>query len=241
MWGPKLTFFSVSIEVDLVFVWVVEVDSISVWAIELDLISVYGSGLICCFCGGRNWLDFSIRIKTNMVFVRCSTANGYGVLTDRCVRYEALSSGRTLSRRWLSSSVVYPLWTSKKGLGFKLQSSLTDELSVLSCYGRTEEVRGSNPTQVVFPLFSNASDSPHNSQALSKRIEESVDILALLYSHIAIGMYCAVHIVTNDVGHAAPLPRGAHHRAILRQGYHVFARCLFWPVKPLKWATTTAY
>ena len=32
--------FSVSIEIDLVFVWVVDIDLISVWEIELGLISV---------------------------------------------------------------------------------------------------------------------------------------------------------------------------------------------------------
>ena len=32
--------FSVSIELDFVFVWVAKVDLISIWGIELDLISV---------------------------------------------------------------------------------------------------------------------------------------------------------------------------------------------------------
>ena len=36
----RLVLFSVSIEIDLVFVWVVDIDLISVWGIELDLISV---------------------------------------------------------------------------------------------------------------------------------------------------------------------------------------------------------
>ena len=38
--GRKSLGFSVSIEIDLVFVWVVDVDLVSVWGIELDLISV---------------------------------------------------------------------------------------------------------------------------------------------------------------------------------------------------------
>ena len=50
--GSKLTLFlcaskkklvsSVSMEVDLFFVWVVQIDLISVWGIEVDLISVQG-------------------------------------------------------------------------------------------------------------------------------------------------------------------------------------------------------
>ena len=38
--GRKSIGFSDSIEIDLVFVWVVNIDLISVWGIELDLISV---------------------------------------------------------------------------------------------------------------------------------------------------------------------------------------------------------
>ena len=38
--GRKSPGFSVSIEIDLVFVWVVDIDLISVWGIELDLILV---------------------------------------------------------------------------------------------------------------------------------------------------------------------------------------------------------
>ena len=40
--GPKITGFSVSIEIVLVFVKVGEIDWISVGKIELNLISVYG-------------------------------------------------------------------------------------------------------------------------------------------------------------------------------------------------------
>ena len=38
--GSKVTCFSVSMQIDLVFVMVVEINLISVWGIELDLISV---------------------------------------------------------------------------------------------------------------------------------------------------------------------------------------------------------
>ena len=38
--GRKSLGFSVSIEPDFVFVWVVEIDLISLWGIQLDLISV---------------------------------------------------------------------------------------------------------------------------------------------------------------------------------------------------------
>ena len=38
--GSKSLGYSVSIEIDLVFVWVLKIESISVWAIELDLVSV---------------------------------------------------------------------------------------------------------------------------------------------------------------------------------------------------------
>ena len=38
--GRKSLGFSVSIEIDLVFVWVVDTDLISVWGVELDLILV---------------------------------------------------------------------------------------------------------------------------------------------------------------------------------------------------------
>ena len=38
--GRKSPGFSVSIEIDLVFVWVVDIDLISVWGIEHDLKSV---------------------------------------------------------------------------------------------------------------------------------------------------------------------------------------------------------
>ena len=43
--GRKSLGFSVSIEIDLVFVWVVDNELISVWGIELNLISVGGSNL----------------------------------------------------------------------------------------------------------------------------------------------------------------------------------------------------
>ena len=38
--GPQSLGFSVSIEINLVSVWVVDVDLVSVWGVELDLISV---------------------------------------------------------------------------------------------------------------------------------------------------------------------------------------------------------
>ena len=38
--GRKSLAFSVSIEIDLVFVWVADIDLISVWRMELDLMSV---------------------------------------------------------------------------------------------------------------------------------------------------------------------------------------------------------
>ena len=38
--GRKSLGFSVGIEIDLVFVWVVDTDLISVWGVELDLILV---------------------------------------------------------------------------------------------------------------------------------------------------------------------------------------------------------
>ena len=51
--GHKSLGFSVSFEIDLVFVWVVDIDFISVWGIELDLISVGGSELIWFVSGSR--------------------------------------------------------------------------------------------------------------------------------------------------------------------------------------------
>ena len=38
--GPEILGFSVSIEIDMVFVLVVEINLISVWGMELELISV---------------------------------------------------------------------------------------------------------------------------------------------------------------------------------------------------------
>ena len=49
--GRKSLGFSVSIGMDLVFVWVADVDLISACGIELDLISVQGSELICLCLG----------------------------------------------------------------------------------------------------------------------------------------------------------------------------------------------
>ena len=40
--GRNLLVFSASMQIDLVFVWVVEIDLISIWGIELDLFSVQG-------------------------------------------------------------------------------------------------------------------------------------------------------------------------------------------------------
>ena len=40
VFGPEITWFSVSIEVDFVFVWVVEIDFISAWGTQFDVISV---------------------------------------------------------------------------------------------------------------------------------------------------------------------------------------------------------
>ena len=51
--GRQSLGFSVSVEIDFVFVWVVEIDFISVWGIELDLISVGGSELIWFVSGSR--------------------------------------------------------------------------------------------------------------------------------------------------------------------------------------------
>ena len=51
--GVKSLGFSVSAEIDLVFVWVVGIDLVSVRGVELDLISVYGSELIWFWRGGR--------------------------------------------------------------------------------------------------------------------------------------------------------------------------------------------
>ena len=47
--------FSVSIELDFVFVWVVELDLISMGGIELDLISVRGSELTWFCVRGENY------------------------------------------------------------------------------------------------------------------------------------------------------------------------------------------
>ena len=38
--GRKSLGFSIRIEIDMVFVWVVDIDLVSVWGIELDLSSV---------------------------------------------------------------------------------------------------------------------------------------------------------------------------------------------------------
>ena len=38
--GPRRAWFSVKVEIDLFFFWVVDVNLVSVWGIELDLISV---------------------------------------------------------------------------------------------------------------------------------------------------------------------------------------------------------
>ena len=54
--GRKALGFSVSIEVDLVFVWVVEIGLISIWGIELDLIS----------CEDRNWLSFFVGVEMTL-------------------------------------------------------------------------------------------------------------------------------------------------------------------------------
>ena len=51
--GRRSLGFSVSIEIDLAFVWVVDIDLISVWEIELDVISGQGSELTCFMHGGR--------------------------------------------------------------------------------------------------------------------------------------------------------------------------------------------
>ena len=48
----KLLVFSVSMEIDLVFV-IIEIDLISVWGIELDWISAWGYIWFGCL-GGRN-------------------------------------------------------------------------------------------------------------------------------------------------------------------------------------------
>ena len=67
--GRKSLRFSVSIEINLVLVWVVDVDLISAWEIELDLISVQGSELICSVSGDRKRLCSSIWIGIDLNFV----------------------------------------------------------------------------------------------------------------------------------------------------------------------------
>ena len=61
--GPKVTWFCVGIESDLVFVWVDEIDLMSAWDIEIDLISVKGSELTWFFVGVRNDLVLVSRSK----------------------------------------------------------------------------------------------------------------------------------------------------------------------------------
>ena len=51
--GRKSLGFSVSIEMDLVFGWMVDIDWTLVRRIELDLISVSASEMICFVYGGR--------------------------------------------------------------------------------------------------------------------------------------------------------------------------------------------
>ena len=62
-----------------------------------------------------------------------------------------LFSGRPLSHRGLSSSVVYPL-TNKRGPGFKLGLGLNKQLSVYPLSIITE-VGGSNSTEAVVHFF----------------------------------------------------------------------------------------
>ena len=85
--GRKYRGVSASVEIDLVVVWNVDIDLISVCRMELDMISVQRSELICFVSGDQTWFGFIIWIKVFLDFVWFSTANWYGVLTDRCVCY----------------------------------------------------------------------------------------------------------------------------------------------------------
>ena len=67
--GRKSLGFSVSIEVDLVFVWVVDIDLISVGGIELDVISVYGFKLICLCLGVEN--DLVLVSGSKLAWILC--------------------------------------------------------------------------------------------------------------------------------------------------------------------------
>ena len=73
----KSPVFSVSMQIDLDFVWVVQIDLSSVWGIELDLIPVYnendfiqcgGSALVLFLCSCRKQLT-SVRIDISWVSV----------------------------------------------------------------------------------------------------------------------------------------------------------------------------
>ena len=59
VYGPKMTWFCMGIEIDLVFVWVDEIDLMSAWEIEVDLILVKGSEL--------NW--FCVGVGNDLVLV----------------------------------------------------------------------------------------------------------------------------------------------------------------------------
>ena len=58
-----------SIEIDLVFVWVVDIDFLSVWGVELDLISGLRSELIWFVTGGRKLPGLGIWIEIDLDFL----------------------------------------------------------------------------------------------------------------------------------------------------------------------------
>ena len=61
--GPKMTWFCVGIEIDLIFVWVVEIDLMSVWEIKVDLTSVKGSEFTWFLRGGLKRLGLFLDRK----------------------------------------------------------------------------------------------------------------------------------------------------------------------------------
>ena len=77
--GRKSLGFSVSIEIDLLLVWVIEIALISVWGWNLtsfqwrDVI-----GLLFCV-GGRNWIDFSAGIGIDLVSMWRSKMTSFSV------------------------------------------------------------------------------------------------------------------------------------------------------------------
>ena len=170
-WGPRIAWLYVVWAKKLS--WLLSGWSISTWfqcgGSNLAWFQFRDRKLIYfVYDGGRKWSGFSIWIQIVLNFVWwCSTANGYGVLTDGCVCYAREECSVTVD--WVAQWFIPYKRTNE---GRASNSSQADWVAQWFIRYKRPTDRASNPTEVALQIFFlNAfswNSSRHDRQAPSK-------------------------------------------------------------------------